>query len=226
MPAHPQTASLFDDWALRGRAEGMEAGHSPRALQALRAIPLEAGQRALDLGCGNGWATRWIKAEVGPKGSAAGLDASLEMVARAIGASRHLDGLEFVVGSFDALPWADASFDHVFSFEALYYAPDLDAALAELRRVLKVGGSATIGTDFYAEHTASHAWPEQLGIPMELLSAEGWAARLEMAGLRVVDQFRCFDPRPVDPALPDSEQAEQRRFREEIGPLALRAVRA
>ncbi len=191
MSAHPETTALFDRWARKGRAEGMEDGHKPRALPGLEAIPVAPGDRLLDLGCGNGWATRWLRRAAGAGGSAAGLDAAPEMVARARAATDEagLDGLEFVVGSFAALPWPDASFDHAWSFEALYYAPDLHRALLEIRRVLKPGGSLTMGTDFYEEHRESRDWPEQLGIPMKLLSADGWQLRLEAAGFTIVDRF-------------------------------------
>jgi len=45
------------------------------------------------------------------------------------------------------LPFRDASFDHVYSFGVLLLVPDLDAAIAEIYRVLKPGG--TVVTMFY-----------------------------------------------------------------------------
>ena len=53
-----ETARLFDQWALNGRAEGMERGHEARAIQALEAMPIKLDDKLLDLGCGNGWARR------------------------------------------------------------------------------------------------------------------------------------------------------------------------
>jgi SAM-dependent methyltransferase len=44
-------------------------------------------------------------------------------------------------GDFHALPWPDASFDHVYAIEAFCYARDLRQALSEVARVLRPGGS-------------------------------------------------------------------------------------
>ncbi len=189
MPAYPQTSALFDDWARQGRAEGMEAGHQPRALAGLEQVPVALGDAILDLGCGNGWATRWLRAAAGEGGSAVGLDAAPEMITRATEASTGLHGLDFRVGAFGTLPWDDGSFQHAWSFEALYYAPDLDVALAEIHRVVTPGGTLTIGTDFYEEHEESRGWPAMMGIPMELLSADGWQARLEGSGFAIEARF-------------------------------------
>ncbi len=222
MAAVPETVALFDDWAARGRAEGMEQGHLPRARRALARIPVTEGDRILDLGCGNGWATRLLRARAGAAGSAVGVDASESMVGRARAAS-EASALTFERGVFESLPFPDDAFDHVFSFEALYYSADLARALAEIRRVLRPGGTLTVGTDHYLENVDSHSWSADLGIPMEMMSEAEWAARVEAAGFASVDTFRCFDPRPADPALPPDEYAAVVRFRTEVGTLGIHA---
>ncbi|MCA8923761.1 MAG: methyltransferase domain-containing protein [Planctomycetes bacterium] len=218
------TARLFDQWARDGQAERMQAGHLARASQALEALPIAPGQRLLDLGCGNGWATRMLHARAGATGWCYGVDAAPDMIARAREQSALLDRIEFQVATFDALPWPDDHFAHAFSFEALYYAPDLAAALAEVHRVLQPGGTLVAGTDFYAENPTCLGWPERMGVPMTLLSEQGWVDALAAAGFEVERTFRCLDPRPVDPAWPEAKRLAEERFRSEIGSLALVAV--
>lgn len=215
-----KTAELFDTWAQRGKAEGMESGHSPRALHALERISLKSGQRILDLGCGNGWATRWMRERLGD-GEAYGIDASALMIERAQSQSEAISGLHFSVGEFEKLSFPDQHFDHIFSFEALYYSIDLQQALSEIKRVLKTQGTLTLGTDYYQENPQCHDWQDRMQIPMTLLSTESWREQISAAGLTVVEDFRCLDPRPVDESLSEAEQLKIRSFREEIGSLAI-----
>lgn len=216
---------LFDDWARAGRAEGMEQGHSTRAEEALVALGVQPGDKCLDLGCGNGWATRWMKAKAGKFGFAAGVDASAEMIERAKAQSEAY-GNPYRCSRFDELVWKDEHFDRAFSMEALYYALDVDAALAELARVLKVGGSFVFVTDFYEENPHCHGWPGDLGIPMALLPEAEWAERLEAVGLGVQRRWRCLDPRPADPAWDAGRTESEMNFRREIGSLAILATKA
>ena len=44
------------------------------------------------------------------------------------------------VGTSQDLPYADESFDVVAALWMLYHVPDVDRALAEVRRVLRPGG--------------------------------------------------------------------------------------
>jgi ubiquinone/menaquinone biosynthesis C-methylase UbiE len=183
--------TLFGEWARKGRADPMARSHAPRATAALEQLPLRDTHRVLDLGCGEGWATRWL-AERLPEGEAVGLDGSDDMLAQAR-AKATSPRATFVRGELDALPFDDGSFDHAFSMEALYYV-DLDRALAEVARVVRRGGSLAACTDFYEEHADSHAWPEQLGLVMDLRSEAQWVHALSQAGFRDVRTARLRGP--------------------------------
>ena len=49
------------------------------------------------------------------------------------------------LGSVDALPFADATFDCAYSVHTIYFWPDLHRGLAELGRVIKPGGKLVLG---------------------------------------------------------------------------------
>jgi SAM-dependent methyltransferase len=90
------------------------------------------GETILDLGCGDGQLTARV-AEAGPV--VRGVDASPAMVAAA-----RTRGITADEASAENLPYADASFDAVFSNAALHWVQDQDGMMAEVRRVLKQGG--------------------------------------------------------------------------------------
>jgi SAM-dependent methyltransferase len=98
-------------------------------LEWLDAKPTES---ILDLACGDGQLTRRIAAT---GASVVGVDASPEMVAAA-----RLRGIVAEVGNAEALPYADKTFNAVFSNAALHWVRDQDAMMAEVLRVLKPGG--------------------------------------------------------------------------------------
>jgi SAM-dependent methyltransferase len=93
----------------------------------------------LEVGSGAGQCSRWVRTQ---GGRAIGLDLSHRQLQH----SRRIDLETGVVvpsvrGTATALPFADGSFDVVFSsFGALQFVSDLDRAVAETARVLRPGG--------------------------------------------------------------------------------------
>lgn len=177
---------VFDAWALAGRAEGMEKGHGPAARAGFDALAVGPGTRYLDIGCGNGYTVRWA-AQAGA--TALGVDISPEMIARATDLSAGQTA-RFLVSAFPDDQMEAGSLDAIFSMEVFYYLEDLDRALKRVYELLAPGGRFACVVDFYAENTASHDWPRELGVHMTLRSERGWRLAFEGAGMTVALQRR------------------------------------
>jgi SAM-dependent methyltransferase len=92
----------------------------------------------LDLGCGNGAFCTFAAA----RGAIVhGLDAEPDSIAQAMDA---VPGGEFRLGMMETLPWSDASFDVVTTFNAMQYALDPELAMAEASRVVRIGGRLAV----------------------------------------------------------------------------------
>jgi ubiquinone/menaquinone biosynthesis C-methylase UbiE len=119
------------------------------------------GARLLDDGCGRGRLLRVL----GPRAAAC---CALDLSPTSLGAARDaylsvggdLHRLILVEGSGIALPFEDASFDAVVSSEVLEHVPDPLRYLAEIARVLRRGGVATISTP--------NGWMQWLPYPRNL----------------------------------------------------------
>ena len=203
-----RVANTFDQWADDGRDAGLEENHGDVVRQVVAKMDLSPGEKVLDLGCGNGWATRMIaKANAGVQ--AIGVDCSPRMIARADELHSFTIRSRYDFGSIEALDFKDGEFDRVFSMEAMYYAGDLDKALLEAFRVLKPGGKAEILVDYYEESPASANWGEVMGLKLHRLSEAGWKAAMEKAGFTGVTTARVIDSRgPGDEADFEGDECE------------------
>jgi SAM-dependent methyltransferase len=155
-----------------------------------------AGERILDLGCGDGTLT----ARIAAAGAAVvAVDAAPDMVAAA-----RAHGLEARVAAAQELPFA-AEFDAVFSNAALHWMRPAAAVLAGVHRALKPGGRF-IGEMGGHGNTAAimvaiAAILGRRGLdarrlsPWHFPSAAAWRGELEAAGF-AVDEIRCV-PRPT-----------------------------
>ena len=109
-----------------------------RLLERLDLMKLEPA-RVLDLGCGTGYCipelmSRYKRADI------VALDIARPMLEQARRRGRWLHRPRCVCGDAERLPFEDESFDLVFSNLMLQWCVDLDAAFAELQRVLRPGG--------------------------------------------------------------------------------------
>jgi demethylmenaquinone methyltransferase/2-methoxy-6-polyprenyl-1,4-benzoquinol methylase len=111
-------------------------GQDPRWRRAMVShIPPDGGS-VLDVATGTGLVAERLLAH-GHR--VTGLDQSPDMLAMA--RSRFGDRIELVEASATAIPFADASFDHLTFTYLLRYVDDPAATLAELGRVVRPGGT-------------------------------------------------------------------------------------
>jgi len=197
--SHPKVVETFDRWADEGRDAELEQGHGDVVRQVVERLQIKPGEKILDLGCGNGWATRML-ARMNAGVQAIGVDASPKMIARAEALHSFTIRARYDHASFEDLHFKDGEFDRIFSMEALYYAADLTRALGECFRVLKPAGSAEILIDYYEESPASEHWAKTMGLHLHRLSEAGWRQAFERASFPRVTTTRVIDSRPPAPS--------------------------
>jgi ubiquinone/menaquinone biosynthesis methyltransferase len=129
-----EAASRYD-LATKAMSLGRDAAWK-RALVA--ALPERAAPVCVDLGCGTG-DVALLLAERYPGGAVTGVDISAPMLERARARNRFRN-LRLESGDMCALPFPAGSVDIVTGSYALRNAPELRAALSEVRRVLVPGG--------------------------------------------------------------------------------------
>jgi 2-polyprenyl-6-hydroxyphenyl methylase/3-demethylubiquinone-9 3-methyltransferase len=133
-------------WDPAGPAAILHAINRPRVGFYLQQLGDVGGRRVLDAGCGGGLVARELAAA---GAEVVGVDRSLGSlgVARRAVARRAAGGsFRPAQGRLERLPFADAGFDAVVAADVLEHLPDLPAAVAELARVLRPGGSFLFDT--------------------------------------------------------------------------------
>lgn len=106
-----------------------------------KAVGLDAGKRALDLGCGVGGPMRTIAAATGAHVTGITINEYQVKRARAHNTRAGLGAQCSVVqGNFLELPFPEASFDAAYCIEAACHAPQLEVLYAQAFKVLKPGG--------------------------------------------------------------------------------------
>jgi arsenite methyltransferase len=162
-------------------------------LRTLVGLALKPGESVFDAGCGTGLLLEQEARAVGSGGSALGMDFSDAMLAHARTRCADLDQVGLQQGSVETLPFDDAEFDALSCTQTLLYLKDMDRALGEFHRVLKIGGRiAIVETDWSGAIVNSHddemtrkifaAWSQAVpnpGLPRRLrplLEALGFVA--------------------------------------------------
>jgi demethylmenaquinone methyltransferase/2-methoxy-6-polyprenyl-1,4-benzoquinol methylase len=162
--------------------------------QALEWFDLEAGDRVLDVGCGTGFGTEGLLRYTE---NVHGLDQSVHQLEKAWAKFGKNDRVRFYRGDAERLPFADDSFDHLWSSGSIEYWPDPVSALREFRRVVRPGGRVLVVGPDYPNNTLF----QRLADAIMLFYDETEADRMfEAAG------FEAFDHH-IQQASPGSPRA-------------------
>ena len=224
------------DWSASGYASNArfvaELGEA-----ALDLLDPQAGERILDLGCGDGALTKKLVAR---GASVLGIDASVDMIAAA-----RAQGLDARVGDGQCLAFAE-EFDAVFTNAALHWMPDGAAVIAGVWRALRPGGRF-VGEfgghgNIAAIVTALNAALFRRGLDASRLrrwypTAERYAAMLERGGFTV--HCATLIPRPTplptgisgwlstfaDPFFTDEPEFDRGGLMDEVANLLAPALR-
>jgi len=148
--AFERAAGTYDDAAVLQNEIG------DRLMERLDYIRLQP-RRVLDLGSGTGVFTRALIKRY-RKADVVALDIAQPMLQRVKQRAGWLRKPGCVCGDTESLPFADDSFDFIFSNLMLQWCTDLEATFVELRRVLAPGGLlmfTTFGPDTLMELRAS-----------------------------------------------------------------------
>ena len=128
----PEDTAAFDEFHIRGREATLDLS---------RQLDLKPDQRILDVGCGVGGPSRHLASEYGCHVIGIDLTASYCRVARMIADRMALaQRMFYVYGSALMLPFAESSFDAVWTQHTSMNIEDKARFYGEIRRVLKPGG--------------------------------------------------------------------------------------
>jgi SAM-dependent methyltransferase len=143
-------------------------------------IPWDGTQVVADVGCGSGFDLRQIVPQ-GRSRHAIGVDLSAGIL-RSLEDLRQSGRLSLVQADAQRLPLPDASVDVAMAMHMLYHVPDIAAAIGELRRITKPGGTVLASTNS-SGHLAEigelldAAVSTQLGRPVRAIPADSFTTQ-------------------------------------------------
>ena len=151
VPGTPDYTIGFDEAIVRFLRRYTAERHAKHLLPHLK-----PGLRVLDFGCGPGSVSVGLAKAIEP-GELHGIDMEQSQIdlARSIAEAGGHHNAIFQVADVIDLPFEDDSFDVVHGHAVLVHVPDTQAALAEVKRVLKPGGiiscrEAVFDSSFFA----------------------------------------------------------------------------
>ena len=124
-------------------------------------LPLVAGKSVLDVASGEGYGSA-LMATVAS--SVNGVDVSGAAIEHAAQVYADHHNLQFTEGSCAKLPFADANFDVVVSFETIEHIFEQEEFLHEIKRVLKPSGLLIISSPNRAEYSDRRGYQNEFHV--------------------------------------------------------------
>jgi len=187
----------FYDNYLLPRLVHFTCGQNPAMRQREKVVPLAQG-RVLEIGIGSGLNIPFYDAQ--KVGHLWGLDPSAEMwaIAQKNALEHHLDA-EFIQSGAESIPLDDNSADTVLMTFTMCTIPDIHAALAEVRRVLKPSGMLIFCEHDEAPDETVQRWQKRLNPVWRKFSGgcnlnRPIPALLQQAGFRSSDMQTMYLP--------------------------------
>jgi SAM-dependent methyltransferase len=159
------------------------------------------GRDVLDLGCGYGGRT--VRYREAGATRVVGMEVGVRMVqeARQFAAQRGV-AAEFVLGCGECLPFADASFDAICSYDVFEHVENLEACLRECMRVLRPRGILyAVFPPFYYPFGGSHLHVHTSKSPAPNLLFSGAVLKQAVEQIQAERPYRI----PLDPWRPSDK---------------------
>lgn len=153
--------NTIEYWAMNNPLRAFVQRH----YEAPRLMGLVRGKtdNVLEIGCGQGVGARIIFDLLSPE-KYVGIDLDPRMIRRANKRAADLPNARFSEGDVSNLEFPDASFDLVVDFGILHHVPNWRSALAEIHRVLNIGG------EFLFEDLPTETWERGIGRPFKKIA--------------------------------------------------------
>ena len=164
-------------------------GQRPATIRLAELLGLSGSERVLDVGSGLGGPSRFLAWRYGCRVSGVDLTAEFVRIAEMLTRLTGLAGkVDYRQGDALELPFADQSFDVVWSQNAAMNIADRDRLYREMRRVLKAGGKLALQEVAAGPGGPPHfpvQWAREPRISF-LLTPQATRVKLEEAGFRVL----------------------------------------
>ena len=168
----------------------MNSGHSKLAKWGFAKIYAKSNAKVLDIGCGGGAnIANWLGKCT--SGHVSGIDYSKVSVEE----SKKLNAIaikqgkcDIVYGDVSSMPFDDEAFDCVSAFETVYFWEDLEKCFAEVRRVMKSGGTFLICNESNGTNPKDEKWTKKIG-GMKIYNEMQLRTMLEKVGFCDIKSF-------------------------------------
>ncbi len=133
------------------QVHGLDGAPEWPAIRAM--LPDPAGKRIADLGCGFGWASRWMREQ--GAASVVGFDLSRNMIARAK-ADTADPAIAYRIADIETLDLPEAAFELVYSALTFHYVADFGRLIRVIHQALVPGGDLVFTIEHPVYMAAAH----------------------------------------------------------------------